>query len=196
MNPWLPWVLLPAVGALIGFATNALAIRMLFRPRERRFGMQGLLPRRQEELAATIAETVARELVRIDRLLAGLDDIDLGRHLAPAVDEALRAELATILQVPLVSKVLTDSRLGSVRDAVIGRIESHRGPLLAAVKRAAAEHLDVEKVVRDRLEGVDVAVFEDLVRRIARAELRAIEWWGALLGAVVGVAQAALLATL
>ncbi|HIG06696.1 MAG TPA: DUF445 domain-containing protein, partial [Planctomycetes bacterium] len=30
MQPWLPWVVFPLVGALIGWATNWLAVKMLF----------------------------------------------------------------------------------------------------------------------------------------------------------------------
>ena len=32
MKDLLPWVLPPAIGAVIGWFTNALAIKMLFRP--------------------------------------------------------------------------------------------------------------------------------------------------------------------
>ena len=49
----LEWILLPAVGALIGWFTNFVAIRMLFHPRKpvRLFGrvvLQGVLPRGRE----------------------------------------------------------------------------------------------------------------------------------------------------
>ena len=63
MDDWLPWVLLPVVGAIIGFATNWLAIKMLFHPRKPRFGVHGLLPRRQADLAKNIGAIVAEELI-------------------------------------------------------------------------------------------------------------------------------------
>jgi uncharacterized membrane protein YheB (UPF0754 family) len=51
----------PFVGALIGWLTNYLAIKMLFRPRQPRF-IFGLLcrviPRRQRDLALKIGEVV------------------------------------------------------------------------------------------------------------------------------------------
>ena len=50
----LPWIMLPLVGAGIGYATNWLAIKMLFHPRNPRFGLQGLLPRRQDEIAESV----------------------------------------------------------------------------------------------------------------------------------------------
>ncbi|MFW5830079.1 MAG: DUF445 domain-containing protein, partial [Planctomycetota bacterium] len=39
---WPIWILMPLIGALIGYATNWLAIRMLFRPRRPVLGFQGL----------------------------------------------------------------------------------------------------------------------------------------------------------
>ena len=70
MSGWLPWVLPPLVGAMIGYVTNALAIRMLFRPfRERRiFGIRvpftpGVIPRQRADLAERIGRMVSRQLL-------------------------------------------------------------------------------------------------------------------------------------
>ncbi|MDR1898795.1 MAG: DUF445 family protein, partial [Treponema sp.] len=66
----LPFLLPPLLGAFIGFLTNVLAIRMLFRPlRERRvFGIRlpftpGILPRERHRLAQSIGGMVERELL-------------------------------------------------------------------------------------------------------------------------------------
>lgn len=57
-------------GALIGYFTNALAIRMLFRPFTRKYLLgipvpltPGIIPRRRAELARSIARMVARDLL-------------------------------------------------------------------------------------------------------------------------------------
>jgi uncharacterized membrane protein YheB (UPF0754 family) len=66
----LPFLLPPLIGAFIGFFTNVLAIRMLFRPlREYRFfGIRipftpGILPRGRHRLAESIGGMVERELL-------------------------------------------------------------------------------------------------------------------------------------
>jgi uncharacterized membrane-anchored protein YjiN (DUF445 family) len=60
------------VGALIGYATNALAVRMLFRPHNRvRLGpisFQGMIPRRKPELAKAVSRIVFSELLREESL--------------------------------------------------------------------------------------------------------------------------------
>jgi uncharacterized membrane protein YheB (UPF0754 family) len=67
------WITIPAVGGFIGWSTNWLAVKMIFRPlRERRFlgiRVQGLVGRRQKELAAAIGRVVGNHLgVRITGL--------------------------------------------------------------------------------------------------------------------------------
>jgi uncharacterized membrane protein YheB (UPF0754 family) len=70
MNDWLFWIVPPLAGAFIGFLTNVLAIRMLFRPLKelRIFGIRlpftpGILPRERHRLADSIGRMVERELL-------------------------------------------------------------------------------------------------------------------------------------
>lgn len=76
---------LPAIAAAIGWGTNRVAIRLLFRPRRPvRLGplvLWGLLPKRRQELAHHLGQVVEREL---------LSPADIGAQLmAPAVRERL-----------------------------------------------------------------------------------------------------------
>jgi len=74
----------PAAGAIIGFVTNAIAIRMLFRPlKEIRFlGVRlpftpGILPKQRQRLAQSIGAMVEKELLtpEILRLRLARDDV-------------------------------------------------------------------------------------------------------------------------
>lgn len=99
----LPFVLPPLLGAVIGYVTNALAIRMLFRPlTERRFlGVRvpltpGIIPRQRHQLAHSIARMVSTKLLTEDVLLARLHDPEftavletsVGRFTADILDGA------------------------------------------------------------------------------------------------------------
>ena len=70
MPELLRWILPPVVGALIGYITNAVAIRMLFRPyREWRVlriripFTPGIIPRQRYKLAENIGQMVSDELL-------------------------------------------------------------------------------------------------------------------------------------
>lgn len=49
-------LLIPVIGFIIGYLTNWIAIIMLFHPRQRIIGFQGIIPRRKPVLARKISE--------------------------------------------------------------------------------------------------------------------------------------------
>ena len=84
----LNWVLPLVWGGTIGYLTNALAIRMLFRPLSRKylFGIPvpltpGIIPRRRAELARSIGRMVSRELLSAETLRERLESEAFGRTL-------------------------------------------------------------------------------------------------------------------
>ena len=93
---WLrTWAVPPLMGAAIGYATNFVAIRMLFRPltRKRVLGIPvpltpGVIPRQRGQLARSIASVVSRELLTPDAIRAHLQ--------RPEFTERLRVQLASL----------------------------------------------------------------------------------------------------
>lgn len=94
---WLPPIL---VGAVIGYVTNWLAIKMLFRPltEKRVFGIRipftpGILPRERHALALSLGDVVSRDLLTEDVLAARFESEELRESVARSVrsllDEAL-----------------------------------------------------------------------------------------------------------
>jgi len=51
------FIVLPLTGMIIGFLTNWIAIKFLFWPRQKTFGIQGLIPKRKDKIAAKIASS-------------------------------------------------------------------------------------------------------------------------------------------
>lgn len=94
MNTILLFALPPLLGAIIGWVTNALAIKMLFRPLQaKHIGKlripftPGILPRQRHQLARNIGRMVQRELITEDMLRERLDD--------PAVQSGIRDGIAS-----------------------------------------------------------------------------------------------------
>jgi len=190
---WLPWILLPTVGALIGYATNWLAIRMIFHPRQPRFGIQGLLPRRQKDLARTVGEIVGEDLVRLDRLLEPLEELDLTPAFTGILDRVIERKIGELREIPLVGGFITSERLNGLRDAVVRELVRHQPEIVAQVMELAREHIDVQRTVEERVAGFDLQTLERVVHLVARKEFRAIEVWGACLGLIIGLVQAGIL---
>ncbi len=73
----------PILGAFIGYITNWLAIKMLFRPFEEKyiFGFKvpftpGLIPRRRKEIAESIATTVEEHILPAEKLKKLFEESD------------------------------------------------------------------------------------------------------------------------
>lgn len=185
-----PWVMLPTVGAAIGWATNWLAIKMLFHPRVPVMGLHGLLPRRQQELAASVGDVVGGELVPVDDLLKGLDGVDLTPHLSEMLDKAINNKLEDVRRIPLIGGLVTPERVAGIRDGVLAQLKESQPVLLARFKQLVKERIDIGALAREKLGAFDLDRLEKIVNHIAHREFRAIEWWGAILGGLIGVAQA------
>ena len=95
---WTIVVSIPLVAALIGYATKLVAIRMMFRPLEfvgRRpyLGWQGIVPRRAARMASIAVDTMTRELISADEVIARLDPDVVAAELA----EPLRAATGELI---------------------------------------------------------------------------------------------------
>ncbi|HOX18105.1 MAG TPA: DUF445 family protein [Spirochaetales bacterium] len=150
MKDLLPWVLPPAIGAVIGWFTNALAIKMLFRPyREHRlFGLRipftpGILPREKARLAASIGDSVASDLLTPEVLRERLEAPDLRSKVAQAagsvVDSLLDAKAATLLDGGLLASPGGTLARGALDSLWRGFLTS--GALASGVESAAFELL-------------------------------------------------------
>ncbi len=201
MSPIL-WLLLPAVGAVIGYGTNWLAVKMLFRPktplRLPGFQLHGLVPRRQKDLAASVARTVEEEFISkedIQKLVSTLAESDRVKELLhERVDALIQDQLNSFgpLVRTFVSKDMIETLKGKVEKEIVGFI----GGISGELHRGLGEHLDIHEMVRERIEGFDLDRLEEIVNSIAKKELRHIEVLGGVLGGLIGVAQAGLIAVI
>jgi uncharacterized membrane protein YheB (UPF0754 family) len=92
MNVYLIWLIPPLAGAVIGYITNAVAIKMLFRPlKEIRFlGIRlpftpGILPRQRHKLAENIGVIVEQQLLTPEIVIARLQQEDVRETLKTAI---------------------------------------------------------------------------------------------------------------
>ena len=84
----------PAVGAVIGYITNDIAIRMLFRPHHAKYilGMRvpftpGIIPKEKTRIAAAIGKAVSENLMNREVLEKSLLSDDMLAKMVDAIDE-------------------------------------------------------------------------------------------------------------
>ena len=84
----------PAVGAVIGYITNDIAIRMLFRPHEAKYFMgmhipftPGIIPKEKSRIAASIGKAVSENLMNREVLEKSLLSDEMLAKMGSAIDE-------------------------------------------------------------------------------------------------------------
>ncbi|NOZ89127.1 MAG: DUF445 family protein [Crenarchaeota archaeon] len=184
------------VGGAVGYVTNVLAVRMLFRPVNpvclipRRLCVQGLLPRRRRELAERLARAVASRLQR-----GGL----LQRY-----HERLQRALEKLV-ASMVSEQLSRGRAGQLLaliggpqalEAIAAAVAAAAAPRLAALVEEAASRIDLEQLIVEEFLSLSVEEMERMFREAAGPELRFIELMGFALGAAIGLVEGILAALL
>jgi uncharacterized membrane protein YheB (UPF0754 family) len=104
LSALLPWVLPPLLGAIIGYVTNAIAIRMLFRPLTeiRVLGVPlpltpGIIPKQRSQLAESIGQMVSRELLTEEAIRRQLATENFQTRLGQNIE----ALLGDIISTPL-----------------------------------------------------------------------------------------------
>ena len=191
------WITLPLAGALIGYVTNTIAVKMIFRPirpvRILGIRIQGLMGRRQAELAESIGRVVGAHLVQHEDIVRSFEKIDFEKVLEDVLDKGLTAKVDELKSLPLIGGFLTDDRVADIRKSIVDGIMKHKGTILAQLEEAVEEGLDVQTLVEEKVASFDIEKLESLVLEVARKELRSIEVLGAVLGLFVGVAQVFLL---
>lgn len=120
------WILPPLVGGIIGWFTNWLAIKMLFRPHaeKRLFGVRlpftpGILPRGRARLSVSIGDTVAAELFTPDVLRARLAAPEVKVALEKGIGEGL-SEATALDAGELLASATKDGGSGPLGALVAG----------------------------------------------------------------------------
>ncbi len=197
----LRWIWIPPLTCLIGWMTNLLAVRMLFRPRNPigigTLRIQGLIPGRKEDLAKRIGEIVERELLSHQVIRQELHRIDLEVYIDRFVKRFVRRRLSPKLRrIPMIGTLLDKGTMNTVeylaRDTLRDEVEAMRDKIAADIET----HLPVRALVTERIQGFDLDKLEQLAYRVAAREFKMIERLGALIGFAVGVMQVLLMAAL
>lgn len=183
---------LPIVSALIGWITNYIAVKMLFRPRNPWgiFKIQGLLPKRQKELAKKIGETVEGKLLSLNDVISKLDEKDLNEKIAPLVRETIDSFVHKKLQqIPVVGMFLQGDMLSEIKEMLVVETLQSIPKIVSAFGDSLQENVSLKTMVQEKVEQFDLSMLEEIVYDISGTELRAIELMGGVLGFFIGLVQ-------
>ncbi len=194
------WFLIsiPFFTALIGWLTNKVAIKMLFRPMRpvHIFGWvwQGLVPRRQSEIAARTGEIVEKELLGKHIIRENIERVDLAPYLqdlaAQLIDEGISG---FVKKIPLLGSFIDETKLETLRNVVSKEAAKMAPTIRSKLAEEAEQKLDISSYVESQINSFDLDQLERVVHQVANKEFSTIELLGGVLGFVVGLLQLLLL---
>ncbi len=190
--------IIPLVSALIGWLTNLLAVKMIFRPRKPRkilgITIVGLIPKRRSDLAQTIGNTIERELISFRDFRQVLQTPAFHSEMVAAINEKIDETIVKRLgDSPLVSLMMASDSLGVIKKRLTVELEEAIPPLIDKFMGSVEQRLDLKKLVRDKIEDFELSKLETIIYTIAARELKAIELFGGALGFLVGLFQVGIL---
>jgi|GEM_PF-1240465 len=153
---WMDWVITPLVGAVIGYFTNWLAIKMLFRPHEEKriFGIKlpftpGLIPKERQKLSKAMGDTLSRNVLTQDVLMNSIASPEVKAQLAVAIDEGLASLEGLDEPLDSMAARVTGRDADLLLDSVEGYAVQAVGKLLAnPALQAECERLVAEKLAQ------------------------------------------------
>jgi uncharacterized membrane protein YheB (UPF0754 family) len=188
------WLILlfvfPLVCALIGYVTNVVAVKMIFRPYKavKLFGIsyQGVLPKHQRHFARLLAKIIVRQFMNTADLVRSLnrpevlDDIEA---MARTYVGRVVAELKTI--VPEDRKaLLTESMIEMATTQIVSEAMRRAPELIGVLSKKANEILKLEDIITEKVMAWGAGGLEGVIYQVSKKELDFIEYYGGIFGFV------------
>ena len=192
----LQFFLIVSVGALIGWFTNYLAIKLLFRPyKEIRllfFKIQGLIPKRKDEIVENIAEVVEKELISISDITEKMqnekiDESVIDGLLDKIVGEKLQKKI--LEKNPLLKMFVNDSMIDKMKSYFKKTILENKEEIVAEIVKIAEEKINIREIMIENMRNFSSEEMERIILTVSKNELKHIEIIGGILGGTIAIFQ-------
>ena len=183
------------ISATIGWITNWVAIKMLFRPhKEINFGLfkiQGLIPKRKAEIGSGIANIIQNELISVKDVISNIDREEFSKRLDSSIDEVLEKNLKAKVKekFPILQMFFSDRMAKDVSNTIKDIIMENQEKIFEIFSNYAEENIDFEVIISDKISNFSLNKLEEIITFLAKKELKHIEIIGAILGMLIGAVQ-------
>ena len=188
-------VIMVIISAAIGWITNWVAIKMLFRPHNEinlgLFKIQGLIPKRRAEIGIGIANVIQNELISIKDVIANIDREEFSKRLNDLIDDVLEKNLKTKVKekFPVMQMFFSDKMAKDVSNTIKGIVMENQEKIFEIFSNYAEENIDFSTIIKDKISNFSLDKLEEIINSLAKKELKHIEVIGAILGAFIGLVQ-------
>ena len=186
-------LILAIMGGLIGYLTNVVAIKLIFRPinpiKIPIFNIEivGMIPKRKSEIAKNIGEIISDQFLSIDEIIDGIitdeDKDNITNYIKLKIKLILDEKMTLI---PGTIKLLVQNYIS---DIIEDEIKSSIDELSEEIMIKANNRINIEEIVKNKINELDLYELEEIILTIVKNELRHIEILGLILGFFIGIIQ-------
>jgi uncharacterized membrane protein YheB (UPF0754 family) len=186
---------LPFIAAAIGWLTNWIAVKMLFRPKlpVKILGItfHGIFPKNQARIAERIGRMIADELLSVDDVKKHVNSPEQMRYIRRMIEAKIEEYLYQTFpkRHPLTALVFGEKRRDAIKGELMQEADMAAPEIVNNYLAAVEEDFDVADIIRKRVELLDVDRLEQLMMSILDKEFQFIEMIGAVIGFLIGLVQ-------
>ncbi|MFZ1161885.1 MAG: DUF445 domain-containing protein [Mycobacterium sp.] len=194
-NPWI----MPGFGFVTGFASDWLALNLIFIPREPKkllgfIPVQGVLHAQREQVTRDYARLLANDLFSADVLLEAILNGPTSERLFAAVEKEVSAafDAQTGVARPVITLAIGTQRYREAKDAVVRMVVERLPDTMQEAKDYTAKTLDIENLIVEKMNKLTPDQYEAILRPVFKDDEMLMVMVGAVLGFFVGELQVVL----
>lgn len=193
MNNILKVIVMAIIGGCIGYITNKLAIKLIFRPINPikipilNIEILGLIPKRKKEIAKNIGDIIQREFISVNEILENIiDENDKAR-----IVTYIKGKVRIIIEerAILIPSPIRQMLQGYIENIVEEEFSKYINELSKDIVHKAQDRINIQEIVENKINELDLYELENIILSIAEKELKHIEVLGLILGFLIGIVQ-------
>ena len=193
MNNIIRILILAIIGGLIGYITNVIAIKLIFRPINPikipilNIEIIGMIPKRKTEIATNIAKVVEEQFISVDEITDNIITEQDKQHIIDYIKVRVKLILSEKMTlIPSTIRNLVQNYVSEIiEDEIRGGIDELSEEMIIKTKN----RINIKEIIEDKINELDLYELETIILQIVKNELRHIEVLGLILGFFIGIVQ-------
>lgn len=193
MNNIIKILILAVIGGLIGYITNVIAIKLIFRPINPikipilNIEIIGLIPKRKVEIATNIGKIIEDQFLSVDEII---DDMITHKDKQDIIDYIkVKINLMLNEKMTLIPSTIRSLAQNYISEIIEEEIREAIDDVSEEIISKAKSRINIKEIVENKINELDLYELESIILQIVKNELKHIEILGFILGLFIGVIQ-------
>ncbi|MEM9069339.1 MAG: DUF445 family protein [Myxococcota bacterium] len=184
---------LPAAGFFVGYATNWVALKLIFHPKDPKkvgpFTLHGVFHKRQREVSSEFSKLTAGKVLNADNITKTITEGPTAKKIFELVEARLNEVIDKHLQHPMAAMLVPEPEREPLREELLQRIREELPKEGGLLHTFSGKAVDIRHELNHRMEQLPPEEFEGVLRPAFQQDEWKLILAGAALGLVAGVLQ-------